>query len=732
MRFIQCKVMLTCLLIAPYLFGAAYEGGWETSSGDYSSTRLSKLDQINIDNIEDLDVEWIFNTQEFNKEASIQSSPIFTGKYLITVGIYGSIFALDPKNGKEVWRAKVPSPAGRRGITFSRQHNLILVPTGKGVSILDADFGKLVKQIQCGPSLLQPILGENKVFIATLKDGVKAYDLESGKALWHNDLLKGNVQPRVWSGFSYDIESKIIFVNTANPGGLYGGKRLEDDLSNSLIALDSRSGEIKWHYQHIIHDLWDLDLVGNPMIIKNQLLKTSAVLSLSKTGEIIYLDVNTGEPVFKNSITKIPVPASDVPGEITSKFQKEILLPQRVSGVLVDLENDFSHLDQENRAYVDSKLKYAKSGIFLPPSLNYDLLIYGLHGGPQWMGAALSARQDAIVIPFNKDPWLLRLKYQDSRFTKIKIYAVKFRKLLDLVKAYYLHTVNYVASSIAEVFDINFEVPSENFQDNIDETNIDLRWANFQKEETIANVVYGMLPDTDNGEVYTKQCSSCHGIARQGNYENEYEGDYYAPPLVGITLSNKGDAMLHHETLRAIHNESSGGFDVTKTELSNLYEKFTEIDNTLLSKGVLEIDYSWQMLLDKNGYPASKPPWGGIAKVNLSSGNLEWSVPFGTRKNKNGDVIAVGDKSFGGVLSTKSGLVFATGTPDEMARAYRIDNGEEIWAKKMPYAGSAPPMSFEYKGCQYIVFIASGGQFVGFEKNGDAVLAYKLGSCASQ
>ena len=148
MRFIQCKVMLTCLLIVPYLFGASYEGSWETSSGDYSSTRLSKLDQINTDNIEDLDVEWIFNTREFNKEASIQSSPIFTGKYLITVGIYGSIFALDPKNGKEVWRAKVPSPAGRRGITFSRQHNLIFVPTGKGISILDADFGKLVKKFR--------------------------------------------------------------------------------------------------------------------------------------------------------------------------------------------------------------------------------------------------------------------------------------------------------------------------------------------------------------------------------------------------------------------------------------------------------------------------------------------------------------------------------------------------------------------------------------------------------
>ena len=71
--------------------------------------------------------------------------------------------------------------------------------------------------------------------------------------------------------------TKNLYIVTSNPGGLYGADRVKDDLSVSLIALNSKTGLKQWHFQHIRHDLWDFDLVGNPIIFStkkdNQLIR---------------------------------------------------------------------------------------------------------------------------------------------------------------------------------------------------------------------------------------------------------------------------------------------------------------------------------------------------------------------------------------------------------------------------------------------------------------------------
>ena len=64
-----------------------------------------------------------------------------------------------------------------------------------------------------------------------------------------------------------------------------------------------------------------------------------------------------------------------------------------------------------------------------------------------------------------------------------------------------------------------------------------------------------------------------------------------------------------------------------------------------------------------------------------------------------------------------------------MARAFSSNDGSLLWERKLPYAGSAPPMSYYHNGCQYIVFTSTGGQFVGFKDKGDSTVAYKLEDC---
>ena len=492
----------------------------------------------------------------------------------------------------------------------------------------------------------------------------------------------------------------------------------------SLIAIDANTGKINWYYQHLIHDVWDYDLVGYPIIFTNNKLNKRSVISLSKTGEIIYLDINTGEALIPNSIKKITVPKSDVPGEILSEYQNYIALPEPVISNVVDLKNDFDHLDEENYEYVKSKLVYAKSELYLPTSLNYDAVIYGLHGGPQWPGGTLDKESLSLFVPYNKDPWFLRLSYYDTRFNKINIYAVKFRKGLDLIKDY----INIFMNWIKSIFTTTNE-KYKNKESGIRETNIDLRWSNFQKEDNIANLIYQFLPNTHTSRYYKNNCSDCHGVARQGFYENEYHGDFFIPPLAGLTLNDKGKILYDVDELNKIHKRYKSDFIVKKEDLDNLRSEFQELDNVLLNKGFLKINFAWQLILDKDGYPATKPPWGGISKINLNTGKIEWSIPFGKRLIKEQKKYVYGDKNFGGVLITGSNLLFATGTPDEYVRAFDAKKGDLVWESKLPFAGSAPPMTFMHDKCQYLIINATGGQFVGFRKDGDATVAYRLKGC---
>ena len=134
------------------------------------------------------------------------------------------------------------------------------------------------------------------------------------------------------------------------------------------------------------------------------------------------------------------------------------------------------------------------------------------------------------------------------------------------------------------------------------------------------------------------------------------------------------------------------------------------------------------MLLDKDRNPATKPPWGGIAKIDLVTGKRLWDIPFGKRKDDEGNIIALGDRVFGGIMNTASGITFATGNPDGSIYAFNSD-GKKIWEDILPFAGSAPPISYTYNNCQYIVFIATGGRYYDYKQNGDLVSTYKLNSC---
>ncbi len=164
---------------------------------------------------------------------------------------------------------------------------------------------------------------------------------------------------------------------------------------------------------------------------------------------------------------------------------------------------------------------------------------------------------------------------------------------------------------------------------------------------------------------------------------------------------------------------------VTEKEYRAITKDFSEYDLKLLENDRLGLTGFWQMLLDRDGYPANSPPWGGIANIDRHSGRKLWSIPLGIRPGTSGR----GDIAFGGVVALDSQIIFASGTPDRMAYGLDSMSGEIIWQSELPFAGSAPPMTFDYRGCTVVAFMSTGGRFVGYGNNGDAIRGYKLRGC---
>ena len=140
---------------------------------------------------------------------------------------------------------------------------------------------------------------------------------EFGHDTWEGDSWKDRGGTNAWSVMSVDEENELVFLPLTSPSyDYYGGDRHGANLfSDSVVALDCKTGRRKWHFQTIHHDLWDWDLPSQPMLIsvEREGRKVPAVAVITKTGFVFLLDRLTGEPLF--DVEERPVPAGGTPGE---------------------------------------------------------------------------------------------------------------------------------------------------------------------------------------------------------------------------------------------------------------------------------------------------------------------------------------------------------------------------------------------------------------------------------
>ena len=132
--------------------------------------------------------------------------------------------------------------------------------------------------------------------------------------------------------------------------------------------------------------------------------------------------------------------------------------------------------------------------------------------------------------------------------------------------------------------------------------------------------------------------------------------------------------------------------------------------------------------LSRFGAPCTKPPWGTLSAVDLSSGDLQWQVPLGTLKHQGAPwplSLRKGGAQMGGPIVTATGLIFIAASADRRMRAFDIADGKELWAHEMPTSGNSVPMSYTSGGRQFVV-VAAGGHFTSPSPPGDYVIAYAL------
>ena len=207
------------------------------------------------------------------------------------------------------------------------------------------------------------------------KGYARGFDVHTGKRLWvfHTIPMKGELgydtwlngsaeytgNTGVWAQMSVDEELGLVYLPVESPtGDYYGGHRQGNNLfGESIVAVDLKTGQRKWHYQLVHHPLWDMDISSAPILadinVNGRAIKAVAVPS--KQGFLYVFDRVNGQPVWP--IEEKPVEKGNVPGEWYAPTQPFPTKPPAYSrnGVTPDVLIDFTPAMHDQALTIASK-----------------------------------------------------------------------------------------------------------------------------------------------------------------------------------------------------------------------------------------------------------------------------------------------------------------------------------------------------------------------------------------
>ena len=282
---------------------------WLSYSGNYQSQRHTALKEITPANVKNLELQWVFQQRSLEK---FEATPLVVDGIMYTTQAPSDVVALDATTGRIfwTWSANV-SPSSRtccgkvnRGVAILGDMVYVGTIDGRLVA-LDAKTGKPVWKIQvekaeAGYSLMHaPLIVKDKVIMGVaggeygIRGFIAAYDAKTGKQAWKFYTIPeaggkdGNTWQddswkhgggSIWVTGSYDPDLNLTYWGVGNPGPDWNGdKRAGDNLyTDSVVALDPDTGELKWHYQFTPHDDFDFDSVQVPVLARHGLAGQAA------------------------------------------------------------------------------------------------------------------------------------------------------------------------------------------------------------------------------------------------------------------------------------------------------------------------------------------------------------------------------------------------------------------------------------------------------------------------
>ncbi len=481
-------------------------GEWRYWGGDAWSSRYSAADQINGANFDSLQVAWRWDASPFGEDEYYRTTPLFANGRILTVATAKrKAFGIDPATGKTLWQwgmdegirwQKAARQFAGRGLgywTDGTNERVIVVTPGYHLAIIDAKTGKGDSKvgkngvIDLMEGLGYPLVplavddsGSNIISEAaparrakpgekwnaktkTGADGtmgidpangqiansspaivvgdvvvvgnssmhgyypirlhnipgfIRGFDVHTGKQLWKFNLIpqpgefgadtweasskinsEGVGKNDAWATYTADPELGLVYIPVGMPlSDEYGGHRPGNNLyGNSIVAIDVKTGQRKWHFQFVHHDIWDYDVPMAPNLLDVTVngQRRKIIASTTKQGWVYVLDRQTGEPIWP--MPETPVLQSEVPGEKTSATQP---IPSRPAPYAQQGLMEADLIDY-TPAIKDSALKLAKrcrmGPYYIPASLadgsgksGYDCSWYapGASGGVNIDGGA--------------------------------------------------------------------------------------------------------------------------------------------------------------------------------------------------------------------------------------------------------------------------------------------------------------------------------------------------------
>jgi alcohol dehydrogenase (cytochrome c) len=310
---------------------------WPTYNGETGGNRYTKLAQIDKTNVARLAPAWMFTVPDAGQ---LQVTPVVVGG-IMYVTAPNEAYALDAGTGRRIWHYKRPRTKGVQGGWANRgvgvagdrvfmvtdHAHLIALNRFTGELVWDSELDDWRKNYAASSA---PLPAGNLVItgVAGGEHGangfVAAFDQETGKEVWRFWTVPKPGEPgsETWQGKdidhggaptwftgSYDAELDTVYWPTGNPSKEYNGDdRKGDNLyASCILALDRKTGKLKWHYQFTPHDLWDWDATQTSVVIDApwQGQQRKLLLHASRNGFFYVFDRTDGrlllwKPFVKN------------------------------------------------------------------------------------------------------------------------------------------------------------------------------------------------------------------------------------------------------------------------------------------------------------------------------------------------------------------------------------------------------------------------------------------------